>query len=137
MLMLIIVGQAGGNYSTNKGDDSSYLCQMILIMNGKPYPYPNDVLYGGEYSVGGSSKPSGFGDNLHNKDVPCAVCRRRGKSSVLMIPGIRHFNTDYVIKTMVLLSITCKTGVNSSQESKDRERNGQKKKDIKSNDRRQ
>jgi hypothetical protein len=26
-------------------------------------------------------------DNFHNKDVPCAVCRRRGKSSVLMIPG--------------------------------------------------
>jgi hypothetical protein len=48
------------------------------------------VLYGAEYEVGGSRKPSGFG-NLHNKDVLCAVCRRRGKSSVLMIPGKCYF----------------------------------------------
>ena len=44
------------------------------------------VLYGTEHQVGGSIKPSGL-DNSNNKDVPCAVCRRRGKSSVLMIPG--------------------------------------------------
>ena len=46
------------------------------------------VLYGTEHQVGGSIKPSGL-DNSNNKDVPCAVCRRRGKSSVLMIPGKR------------------------------------------------
>ena len=39
------------------------------------------------YETGGSYKTSGFGDNLHNKDVTCAVCRRRGKYYVLMIPG--------------------------------------------------
>ena len=43
------------------------------------------MLYGAEYDVGSSREPSGLG-NLHDKDVPCAVCRRRGKSSVLMIP---------------------------------------------------
>ena len=44
------------------------------------------MLYGVEYETDSSAKPSGL-DNLYNKDVPCAVCRRRGKSSVLMIPG--------------------------------------------------
>jgi len=89
MGMLIIVGQAGGNLHTNKGGGSNYLCLPNDPDNGKPYSFANDVLYGAEYEVGGSSKLSGFGDNLHQKDVPCAVCRRRGKSSVLMIPGKR------------------------------------------------
>ena len=47
------------------------------------------MLCGAEYEVGGSRESSGL-DNLHDKDVPCAVCRRAGKSSVLMIPG-KHF----------------------------------------------
>jgi hypothetical protein len=51
--------------------------------------YANDVLYGAEYEVGSSREPSGLG-NLHDKDIPCAVCRRRGKYFVLMIPG-KHF----------------------------------------------
>ena len=86
MVMLIIVGQAGGNYYTKKGGGSNYLCLPNDHDTGKPYSYANDVLYGAEYEVGGSSKPSGFG-NLHDQDVPCAVCKRRGKFSVLMIPG--------------------------------------------------
>jgi hypothetical protein len=90
MVILIIVGQAGGNYFTNKGGGGNYLCLPNDPDNGKPYSYGNNVLYGAEYEVGGSSKPSGFGDKLLDKDVTCAVCRRRGKSSVLMIPG-KHF----------------------------------------------
>jgi hypothetical protein len=90
MVILIIIGQAGGNSHGNKGGGSNYLCLPNDPDNGKPYSYDNDVLYGAEYEVGGSRKPSGFG-NLHNKDVLCAVCRRRGKSSVLMIPGTRYF----------------------------------------------
>jgi len=96
MIMLIIVGQAGGNKYNNKGGGSNYLCLPNDPDNGKPYSYANDVLYGAEYEVTGSQKPSGF-DNLHSKDIPCAVCRRRGKSSVLMIPG----------KTFYLLNIIC------------------------------
>ena len=86
MVMLIIVGQSGGNYFTNKGGDSNYLCLPNDPDNGKPYSNPNDVLYGAEYEVSGSYKTTGL-DNLQENDVPCAVCRRRGKSSVLMIPG--------------------------------------------------
>ena len=47
------------------------------------------MLYGAEYEVDGSREPSGLG-NVHDTDVPCAVCRGRGISSVLMIPG-KHF----------------------------------------------
>ena len=86
MIILIIVRQAGGNHYLNKGGGRNYLCLPNDPDNGKPYSYTNDVLYGAEYEVDGNSKPSGL-DNLHQKDVPCAVCRRRGKSSVLMIPG--------------------------------------------------
>ena len=85
--MLLVLGQVGGNHYTNKGGGSNYLWLPNDPDNGKPYSYPNDVLYGAEYETGGSSKPSGFDANLQNKDVPCAVCRRRGMSSVLMIPG--------------------------------------------------
>ena len=86
MVMLIILGQTGGNKQSNKGGGSNYLCLPNDPDNGKPYAYANDVLYGTEYQTGGSAKPFGFGD-LQSKDVPCAVCRRRGKSSVLIIPG--------------------------------------------------
>ena len=86
MVMLIIVGQAGGNSYNSRGGGSNYLCLPNDPDNGAPYSFANDALYGAEYEVAGSQKPSGL-NNLHNKDVPCAVCRRRGKSSVLMIPG--------------------------------------------------
>ena len=46
------------------------------------------MLYEAEYETSGSSKPSGLG-NLYDKNVHCTVCRRRGKSSALMIPGRR------------------------------------------------
>jgi hypothetical protein len=88
IVMLIIEGQAGGNNHSNKGGGSNYLCLPNDPDNGKPYSYANDVLYGAEYEVDSSTKPSGL-DNLHDKDVPCAVCIRRGTSSVLMIPGKR------------------------------------------------
>ena len=90
VVMLIIVGQAGGNQFNNKGGGSNYLCLANDPDNGKPYPYANDVLYGAEYRGDGSSKLSRL-DNVILQDVPCAVCRRRGRSSVLMIPGTRHF----------------------------------------------
>ena len=99
MIMLIIVGQAGGNLYSNKGGGSNYLCLPNDPDNGKPYSYDNDVLYGAEYQVHGNTKPPGFGDNLHNKDVTCAVCRRRGKSSVLMIPGKRYL--QYILHKKV------------------------------------
>ena len=94
-VILIILGQAGGNQYSNKGGGSNYLCLPNDPDNGKPYSYANDVLYGAEYETGSSTKPSGL-DNLHEKDVPCSVCRRKGKSSVLMIPG-KSFYFKYIL----------------------------------------
>ena len=78
MSILIIVGQAGGNYYNNKGGGSNYLCLPNDPDNGNLYSYANDVLHGAEYQVDGSSKPSEL-DNLLDKDVLGAVCRRREK----------------------------------------------------------
>jgi len=97
MVMVILEGQAGGNQYNNKGGGSNYLCLPNDPDNGKAYSSSNDVIYGAEYEVSGSAKPSGL-DNLHNKDVPCAVCRGRGKSAVLMLPGKRFFLIFYMTK---------------------------------------
>ena len=87
MTMLILEGQAGGNSCTNKGGGSNYLCLPNDPDNGKPLSYANDVLYGVEYETYVS--PTGF-PNVYQKEASCAVCRRKGKSSTLMIPGIRY-----------------------------------------------
>ena len=83
---LVYSGQAGGNDHLNKGGGSNYLCLPNDPDNGKPYSYANDALYGAEYELNGNRRPSGFG-NFHDQDVPCAVCRRKATSYVLMIPG--------------------------------------------------
>jgi hypothetical protein len=88
LVILIIVGQVGGNEHQNKGGGSNYLCLPNDPHNGKPYSYANDVLYRAEYETGSSAKTSGL-DDLYQKDVPCAVCRRGGMSTILMIPGKR------------------------------------------------
>ncbi|CAG2240203.1 unnamed protein product [Mytilus edulis] len=82
-------GQAGGNYFTNKGGGSNYLCLPSDPENSEAYSYGNDVLYGAEYEIHSSTKPSGLPASLANKEVPCAVCRRKQKVSVLMIAGRR------------------------------------------------
>jgi hypothetical protein len=96
MTMLIIEGQAGGNHYKNKGGGSNYLCLPNDPDNGKPFSFANDVLYGVEYEP--YSLPAGF-PNLRQKEASCAVCRRKGKSSTLMIPGIpTHLNIFCIAK---------------------------------------
>ncbi|XP_063442189.1 uncharacterized protein LOC134722498 [Mytilus trossulus] len=80
-------GQAGGNYYSNKGGGSNYLCLPSDPENGKAYSYANDELYGAEYELSSKSKPSVLPATFLNKEVPCAVCRRKQKTSVLMISG--------------------------------------------------
>ena len=46
VVILIIVGQAGGTHYNNKRGSSNYLCLPNDPDNGKPYSYANDVLYG-------------------------------------------------------------------------------------------
>ena len=49
LIMLLLLGQAGGNHYNNKGGGSNYLYLPNHPDNGKPYSYANDVLYGVEY----------------------------------------------------------------------------------------
>ena len=104
MTMLILEGQVGGNSCTNKGGGSNYLCLPNDPDNGKPYSYANDVLYGVEYET--TRFP-----NLRQKEAPCAVCRRKGKSSTLMIPGIRY-SFKYILYNKITSSMfQCSKGL--------------------------
>lgn len=78
-------GQVGGNYFTNKGGGSNYLCLPNDPENGNVSSNNNDGLYGAEYQI--HFKPFGFTAGLNNKEVLCSVCRRKGKVSVLVIAG--------------------------------------------------
>ncbi|XP_071175164.1 uncharacterized protein [Mytilus edulis] len=84
---IVYTGQVGGNYYTNKGGGSNWLCLPNDPENGNVSSNGYDGLYGAEYHIDSSNNPSGFPANLNNKEVPCSVCRRKGKVSVLMIPG--------------------------------------------------
>ncbi|CAC5422215.1 unnamed protein product [Mytilus coruscus] len=84
---IVYAGQAGGNHYANKGGGTNYLCLPSDPENGKPYSFDNDGLYGAQYEIHSSTKPSRLSATLGHKEVPCAICRRKGKSSVLLIPG--------------------------------------------------
>jgi hypothetical protein len=108
MTMLILEGQAGGNRYANKGGGSNYLCLPNDPDNGKPLSYANDVLYGVEYES--PIVPTGF-PNLRQKEASCAVCRRKGKSSTLMIPGIRY-SFKYILYNKIMSAMCqCSKGL--------------------------
>jgi len=88
-----VLGQAGGNQYTQKGGGVNYLCLPSDPENGYPQSFDNGQVFGAEYEIYSSNKPAGMSSILNNKEVPCAVCHRKQKSSVLMIPGkflIKH-----------------------------------------------
>ncbi|KAH3845135.1 hypothetical protein DPMN_087408 [Dreissena polymorpha] len=80
----VYTGQAAGGHYTHPGS-GEYIC----LPSDPEYDQYNDVsdptrslMYGAEYET--QSNPA-F-SNLHQNDVPCAVCLARGKTT-LMIPG--------------------------------------------------
>ncbi|VDI73846.1 Hypothetical predicted protein, partial [Mytilus galloprovincialis] len=95
---IVYTGQVGGNYYTNKGGGSNWLCLPNDPENGKAYSYSNDGLYGPEYQIHSSNNPSGFPASLYDKEVPCSVCRRKGKVSVLMIADFEWFLEQNVFR---------------------------------------
>ena len=52
--------------------------------------------YGAEYDLGGDSNAF-FHQNLHDDDVPCAVCHTT-RSSVLMIPGTNACTAGWTLE---------------------------------------
>jgi hypothetical protein len=82
----------GGNHYNNKGGGVNYLCLPSDPQNGKHQSFKNNGLYGAEYQLFKDRQPSGMSLSLGNKEVPCAVCNRKRKSSLLMIPGESFLN---------------------------------------------
>lgn len=78
-----ILGQVGGNQHTSKGGGVNYLCLPNDPENGEPNKGGNVQLFGAEYQIDSSYGSS----NMVQKEVPCAVCYQRNRSTVLMIPG--------------------------------------------------
>lgn len=65
----------------------NYLCLPNDPENGPHQSYSNDQVYGSEYKLSSSSKPSGWSESMYKQEVPCAVCYQQRRSAVLMIPG--------------------------------------------------
>ncbi|KAK3099278.1 hypothetical protein FSP39_001978, partial [Pinctada imbricata] len=94
----IFKGYTGGSHFKHTGGAAEHLC-----MSGKPdwdnlkvqdgVSGSKGYVYGTEYETWGGS--IGIGKSHFNYDVPCAVCRTVGSTSVLMIPGQTKCNTNW------------------------------------------
>lgn len=83
---LIYKGVVAGSHYTHHGGGANYLC---LVENpeylSETKPHGVSLIYGSEYQ-----NPI-FNDAenaaLHDRNVPCATCRTRSRSSKIMVPG--------------------------------------------------
>ncbi|XP_076089857.1 uncharacterized protein LOC143061457 [Mytilus galloprovincialis] len=79
---LVYSGIAGGGWYGYTGSAVNYVCLPHHPEFIKGDSSGGDAtVYGAEYQT------NYFGQGLYDNDVPCAVCRAVGKSSVHMIPG--------------------------------------------------
>ncbi|CAC5367412.1 unnamed protein product [Mytilus coruscus] len=94
-----IMASCGNNYKS-KGGGVNYLCLPNDPENGQHQSYSkNEEVYGSEYRLGSSVKPSRWSESMNNKEVPCSVCYKKHRSTVLMIPGrmtcYKGWNSEY------------------------------------------
>ncbi|XP_052065605.1 short-chain collagen C4-like isoform X3 [Mytilus californianus] len=96
---LVYTGQAGGNRYNHNGGGVNYLCLPNDPENGEHQSFVNSQLYGAEYEIFADRNPRGMSSILGNREVPCAVCRRKRRSSVITIPGrktcYKDWNAEY------------------------------------------
>ncbi|CAC5367409.1 unnamed protein product [Mytilus coruscus] len=93
---VVYSGNAGGNSYNNKGGGVNYLCLPNDPENGNKQSFDNDQIFGSEYEISEGRKPYGWSStDLKQKEVPCAVCRKSGKSTVVMIPGRKTCYSDW------------------------------------------
>ncbi|CAG2225278.1 unnamed protein product [Mytilus edulis] len=85
--VLMIPGQVGGTQYNYRGGGVNYLCLPNDPENGQHQSYDNNQVYGSEYQLSSSMKSSGWSESMADKEVPCAVCYQKHRSTVLMIPG--------------------------------------------------
>ena len=86
---LVYDGYVGGSPYTHTGSAVNYVClpkdpTWSHYKDGLDSDGPH--IYGSEYQIGGGKDREFFNKDLYDQDVPCAVCRTK-RSSVLMIPA--------------------------------------------------
>ena len=87
---LVYAGRVGGSHHTHRGGGGNYQC---LTEEPENFDFvagtqSGSYMYGSEYQTSGHGTPST--SNLHDMDVPCAVCYVATKAALLMIPGKYH-----------------------------------------------
>ncbi|OWF40245.1 short-chain collagen C4-like [Mizuhopecten yessoensis] len=86
---LVYSGYAGGSYYDETGGAANHVCLPRDPVWGAHKSVASDDyagrMYGAEYESNNGHSP--FGQNVHNQDVPCAVCRATTFTSSIMIPG--------------------------------------------------
>ncbi|CAC5363173.1 unnamed protein product [Mytilus coruscus] len=70
---IVYSGQVGGNDHTTKGGGVNYLCLPNDPENGQHQSFGNDQIFGGEYRISSSGKPSGWSESMRYKEAPCTV----------------------------------------------------------------
>ncbi|CAG2222600.1 unnamed protein product [Mytilus edulis] len=97
---MVYTGQVGGNVHSNKAGGVNYLCLPNDPENGESQKDDNTQLFGLEYQIGSSYKPSGMKGDLSNKEVPCAKTCYKGWTSeysgFLMTDHKTHSSKDYL-----------------------------------------
>ncbi|XP_071098147.1 uncharacterized protein [Haliotis cracherodii] len=83
---LVYKGIAGGTYYSYKAGPANILClpENPEYGNYTPGFQADGAIYGTEYQT---NEHSTSFKNLNDHDVPCAVCRSRTKTSVIMVPA--------------------------------------------------
>lgn len=104
---LVYDGVAGGGYYNHQGSGSNLIC---LTREPEWANYTNALegharIYGAEYEApkaifSGENAPVKTANGLQDHDVPCAVCRVKYRSSMIMIPGRKscagkHWTREY------------------------------------------
>ena len=91
MSVLFSIGIAGGSNFEQSGGGSNYLCLPKHPQWGRHKDsWDNQAfVYGAEYQPATGSFPfsSKNAEGLKDHNVPCAVCRSKRRSSLLMIPA--------------------------------------------------
>jgi len=85
---LVYSGLTAGSHYTHSGGASNYLCLTKTPLWNKfdDTEQGGALVYGAEYEIDYRNRQYFFGREITDGDPPCAVCRTR-RSSVMMIPG--------------------------------------------------
>ena len=89
-------GFAAGSHYSHKGGSVELLCLPREPVWGdfNAASSGGDYLYGTEIEISAENSKMMFGENLHNQNVPCAVCQSVGRITSLRIPGMSIYFYD-------------------------------------------